>query len=420
MRKTKFSFLFCLMLLLLSFAACGSKETVTESQSDSGKTKLTMTEIESLAAERVFNVHWYTTDGDYSSGTAFLMDSKEHGEKLLVTAFHFLWPDNAETFTGEELPEYVNGGRISYAYDGTFTGASLKSNVVIKDADAVPAVDKDVAAFTIQSDNGLKTLELASTMPKKGDTIYLLASLWDTEDIHENCVYEGEVSSVGKGVIYYTLEGKPGTTGASGGPVINEYGEVVAMHMASNPLMFVGHSADSFGKQIATGSISEITYANLADSVQEEAAGEETGVEEFNCGDKVSTLFYDLQVNEVTYADTLAGKACEEGYEYVVVDLSLWAAEGMAEPVAMYYYDFALEWMESYSEPLEAGLVEGQLPDEYTITNAETKGKLVFMAPKGEATKVLSFVDYYFVEETEEPQYGTYYIVYMPEEDWTR
>lgn len=208
MKKSKLSLLLSLLLLLFSLSACGSKEVNTGTQSSSGKTRLSMEEIESLAAERVFNVHWFTTDGDYSSGTAFLMDSKEHGEKLLVTAFHFLWPDNAETFSGEELPQFVNGGKISYAYDETFTGASLKSNVVIKDADAVPAVDKDVAAFTIQGNDELKTLELASSMPKKGDTIYLLASLWDTEDIHENCVYEGEVSSVSDGAIYYSLDGK--------------------------------------------------------------------------------------------------------------------------------------------------------------------------------------------------------------------
>lgn len=419
MKRVKLSLFLCLMFLVFSFTACGSKETAG-SQSSSGKTPLTMEEIESLAAERVFNVHWFTTDGDYSSGTAFLMDSKEHGEKLLVTAFHFLWPDDAETFTGEDLQNYVYGGRISYAYDGTFTGATLKNNVVIKDADAVPAINKDVAAFTIQNDSGLKTLELASANPKKGDKIYLLASLWDTEDIHENCVYEGKVSSVGDGVLYYSLDGKPGTTGASGGPIINEYGEVVAIHMASNPLMFVGHSADSFGKQIAAGTISEITCENLADSAQEESAGEDTDMAEFNCGDKVSTMFYDLQVNEVTYTDTLAGQECEEGYQYAVVDVSLWAAEGLEEPVYMYYYDFAVEWAENYCEPLETGLVEGQLPDEYTITNEETRGKMVFMVPKGEELRVLTFVDYYFVEESEEPQYGTYYIVYMPTEDWKK
>lgn len=188
--------------------------------------------------------------------------------------------------------------------------------------------------------------------------------------------------------------------------------------MASNPFFFIGHTSDSFGKQIAAGSISEITYENLADSVQEETEGEDSGVAEFNCGDKVSTMFYDLQVNEVTYTDTLAGQSCEEGYEYAIVDLSLWAAEGMTEPVAMYYYDFAIEWADAYSEPLENGLVEGQLPEEYTITSEKTSGKLVFMVPKEEEIKVLTFVDYYFVEESQEPQYGTYYIVYMPNENW--
>jgi len=444
MKNKKFSLLLCVMLVILALSGCGNqkaeetdsrKESVEENQ-DKGKDKvastekkqedaseerekLSMEEIEMLAKERVFNVHWYTEEGDYSSGTASVIDSEKHGQKLLVTAFHFLWPDDADTFTGEELPEFVHGGIISYAREGAFSGASLKNCLVIKDANAVPVVDKDVAAFTIQGGEDLKTLPLAKTMPEVGDTIYLLASLWDGDVINDNCVYPGKVEDVNGGVLYYTLEGTPKTTGASGGPVINEYGEVVAMHMASNPFCFIGHMPNSFGKMIEEATISDITYPAMEPAVDEYQDDEED-MEEHNCGERVSTLFYDVQVNGVSYTDTLAGETSEEGYQFMIMDVSLWAAEGLDEPVYMYYYDLTAEWMDDYCEPLETGLVEGQLPDEYTITDEETRGKLVYYVPKDEEMLALTCIDYYFTEDAEEPQYGTLYVTYLPTEDWTR
>ncbi len=445
MKNKKCSLLLCFLLVILALAGCGSqkaeeadnrKESVEEKgnkvQSEDSsvdnkqedvtenREKLSMEEIEALAAERVFNVHWYTEEGDYSSGTASVIDSEKHGQKLLVTAFHFLWPDDADTFTGEELPEFVHGGEIYYAYEGTFTNASLKNCLVIKDANAVPVVDKDVAAFTIQNGDDLKTLPLAKTMPKVGDKIYLLASLWDGDVINENCVYPGKVEDVDGGVLYYTLEGKPKTTGASGGPVINEYGEVVAMHMASNMFCFIGHMPNSFGKMIEEATISDITYPAMAPTEEDSQSDGVADMEEHNCGERVSTLFYDVQVNGVSYTDTLAGETSEEGYQFMIMDVSLWAADGLDEPVDMYYYDFTAEWMDDYCEPLETGLVEGQLPDEYTITDEETRGKLVFYVPKDEEVLVLSFIDYYYTANAEEPQYGTLYVIYLPTEDWTR
>lgn len=445
MRNKKCSLLVCLLLMIVALAGCGSRKTedadsrkesmvnkmeklkneyslVDGKQEDvtENREKLTTEEIETLAAERVFNVHWYTEEGDYTAGTAYLTDSEKHGQKLLVTAFHYLWPEDADTFTGEELPEFVHGGEILYAYDGAHTHASLKNCLVIKDANAVPVVDKDVAAFTIQDGEELKTLSLAKTMPKVGDKIYLLASLWDSEIINENCVYPGKVEDVDGGILYYTLDGNPGTMGASGGPVINEYGEVVAMHMASNPMCFIGHMPNSFGKMIESATISDITYPAMEPTVDEVQDDEVADMEEHSCGERVSTMFYDVMVNSVSYTDSLAEVTSEEGYQFMIMDVSLWAAEDLNEPVDMYYYDFAVEWMDDYCEPLQTGLVEGQLPDEYTITKEETRGKLVFYVPKDTEILALTCIDYYYTEESEEAQYGTLYVTYLPTEDWTR
>ena len=405
----------------------GSTEQETESKEKPEESKESenlkeKADIESLAKEASFNVNWYTQDGEYASGTAFVMDSEVHGEKLLVTAFHFLWPEDAETFTGEELPDYVWGGEIFYAYDYSPANAFLKNCVIIKDADAMPNVDKDVAAFTIQGNDELRTLPLAETEPKKGDKVYLLASLWDTEDIHENCVYEGEVSSVEGGSLYYTLEGKPGTSGASGGPIVNEYGEVVGIHMGSNPFCCVAHTTQSFVEQINNGTISDITYEEVT-SQEEEPSGTEAGYDyaEFERADKVSTNYFDVQIDAVTLSDSVNGVACEEGYQYVTMDVSLWAPEGATEGIPMYYSDFSLDYEDEYCYPLEAGLTDTQLPDEYTITQEVTTGQLIFMAPLGEETAYFSFYNAYYENATDvEPIFVDYYAIVLPLENWTR
>lgn len=397
-------------------AKADSKEDVKEDTKEDVKsddnTVKEAADIEALAAECVYNVYWYTEDGPYSAGTSFLMDSDVHGEPLLVSAFHYLWPEDADTFTGSELPEYVYGGEIYNAYTGDFTYATLKNCLIIEDADSIPAIDKDVSAFTIQDGDDLKTLPLAETPAQEGEKIYLLAYLGDTEEFHENCVYEGEVSVVEDGVIYYTLEGQPGTSGASGAPIVNEYGEVVAIHIGSNTSYYAGHTADSFLEQINNGTVSDITY----DPYEEI---EPTEYLYFERDEKVSSMFYDVQIDAVTVSDTLDGESYE-GYVFVVVDVSLNAAATETEPVPMYYSDFTLESVEEYCYPLEEGWTENQLPDEYYITQDVTTGQLVFMAPADSNEVIFSFIDTYYTYDPNDTYVDKYYGIELPVENWTR
>lgn len=386
-----------------------AKEEVKEETKEAVKEPA---DLEALAAECVFNVYWYTEDDAYSAGTSFLMESDVHGEPLLVSAFHYLWPDDADTFTGKELPEYICGGELYNAYTGEFTGATLKECLIIEDADAIPAIDKDVSAFTIQDGDDLKTLPLATTPVKEGEKVYLLAYLSDTEVYHENCVYEGEVAVAENGVIYYTLEGKPGTRGASGAPIVNEYGEVVAIHIGSNAMYYAGHTAESFLGQINNGKISAVTYEPYEEL-------EPTEYLYFEREEKVSSMFFDVQIDAVTVTDTLDGEGYE-GYHFVVMDISLNAAKTEREPVPMYYSDFVLEWEEEYCEPLEQGWTDAQLPDEYFVTQEVTSGQLVFLAPVEEEELIFSFIDVYYMDNPDETNYDKYYGIEIPVENWKR
>ena len=405
-----------LNLLLLSVFLTGCATSANSGEEDNSTPKA---DIEALAAECIFNVNWYTQDGEYSSGTSFLMDSDTHGEKLLVSAFHFLWPDNADTFTGSQLPEFVLGGEVFNAFTGDTTGATLKNCLIIEDADAVPAADKDVSAFTIQGGDNLKTLPISTRKVKKGDTIYLLANLWDTEDIHENCVYEATVIREAKGVLYYKLDEKYGTSGASGAPIVNEYGEVIAIHMGSNGSTRIAHSAESFMEQINRSSLSDITYPAELTSSEEEygEVPEDLKTYSFDKTDVIETTFFTLQLDGVTLTDTLQSQTAPEGYQYIILDVSLKALD--AAPVDMYYSDFVLYWADNYCYPLEAGYSDSQLPDEYTITNDVTSGQLIFYAPVNATEITLSHLDYYNIDANE-VYYNAYYDMYIPVENWTR
>ena len=237
-----------------------AKDQETPADKTSEAKKLTFSEIEKLAANCSYTVHWHSKDGDFDSGTAFVMSSAAHGRKLLVTAVHFLWPEDDDGFTGSDIPEYITGGEIEYVKTFEPTGASLKNALVIKDASPVPDIDKDVAAFTVYGGKKLNSLKLSTHPVEFGDKLYLLANLWDTDDVHENCVYEVTAVSDIEGELKMTIDPRWGCMGASGGPIVNEYGEVVGILMAGGGIYIYAHSSDSFLKQIEAAEISDITY----------------------------------------------------------------------------------------------------------------------------------------------------------------
>ena len=69
-------------------------EPAEPADTEANENKLSLSDIEKLAKENVYHVHWYTsTEGDFPAGTSFIMDSDKFGGKILVTAFHYLIQD---------------------------------------------------------------------------------------------------------------------------------------------------------------------------------------------------------------------------------------------------------------------------------------------------------------------------------------
>lgn len=364
--------------------------------------KLSFSEIEKLAAENVYNVHWYTsTEGDFAAGTSFIMDSDKFGGKVLVTAFHYLVPDeNDGTFKGADLPGFVQGGTIIQAKSKETTGASLKNCIVIEDAAAVPLINKDVAAFTLYNAENLKTLPLSTHPLKMGDKLYLLASLWKGDNLNENCVYEGTSVLDLNGELKFKLKDNYDTTGGSGGPIINEYGEVVAIHMAStqdNSYMF-GHSSDSFLAQINAGTVSHVTYEEKAEVV--EAAEGEVPTYYHKADDlSAETYFFNMKITGVETVDSIGEIKADEGQKFAIVSMCIDTVGLNTGDFYLFSEDFCIYWDDDYSPAYgyEETHAEDIARDSTMIRdNSINYLKYAFQIPEDFESMILYFMDYYY------------------------
>lgn len=424
MKKNPIRIICILLILALSLSACDIEKgtpisqvnnqgngqdtditlnpTATPTPTPNPKKSLSFEEIEKLAEECAFHVHWYTKDGDFSAGTAFILDSASQNQKLLVTAFHFLVPDDGEeTFKGTDLPGYVLGGEVSYAKTGKDTGIRLKNCLVIEDAAPVPDIEKDVAAFTLSNGGeGLKTLPITEDSVATGEKLYLLANLWDTDDVHENCVYECTAVLDNNGYITYKIDSKYGTTGASGGPVINRYGEVVGIHMAKGGDLHYAHASRSFVKQIDAASISDITYPeDLSGYRSDVTDGDEPEVLFHDSGKSADTTFFKISINGASYSDSLGDIPAPEGKKYLTLDVCLDTNGYGDEDTIIYFYDFTMIWKNGNATSLK--LYEGSDNGESQIIKANTENniKVTFEIDENPESLTLFFVDYYVDDE---------------------
>lgn len=152
----------------------------------------------------------------------------------------------------------------------------------------------------------------------------------------------------------------------------------------------------------------------------------------FEQGDKISTMFYDLQLDKVTVTDSIGDVTAESGREFLILDVTVTA--GDTETVtSMYAQEFLMvcfvgDSLKSDSEedyeklyPLEAGLAQGQLDDAWlAMTGEDQKGKLIYNVPKDTVRTVLLVYDCYRTGELNEVVYGDGYMMTILKENWSR
>ncbi|MDE7206972.1 MAG: hypothetical protein K2N90_07425 [Lachnospiraceae bacterium] len=153
----------------------------------------------------------------------------------------------------------------------------------------------------------------------------------------------------------------------------------------------------------------------------------------FEREDKISTMFYDLQLDRVTFTDSVGGVTAESGREFMTLDVTI-AAYGDEKVISMYAQEFLMvcfwgDFVKADSEedyeklyPLEEELAEGQLGNVWLAVEGEDiKGKLIYNIPKDAVRMVLLVYDSYTTGDLKnEVVFGDGYMITIPEENWDR
>lgn len=168
------------------------------------KTKYSANEISKLANAATAEIVTYRPGGDeLALGSGFFINNSG----LLVTNYHV-----------------VKGGRSIKVQLGNIS--YYANNIVNYDA------AKDIALIQVNT-GGKKTsyLEFNSTLPKVGDTVYAVGSSLGLTGTFSS----GIVSYASRLVdgVKFIQTTAPISSGNSGGPLINEYGEVIGMNTAT-------------------------------------------------------------------------------------------------------------------------------------------------------------------------------------------
>ncbi len=148
----------------------------------------------------------------------------------------------------------------------------------------------------------------------------------------------------------------------------------------------------------------------------------------FEREDKISTMFYDLQIDGVTFTDAVGDVIADGEREFMVLDVAITPC-GDELVFSMYAQEFLMVCFtgdfvnQDYEKlyPLEEGLEEGQLEDMWLATvGEEIKGKLVYDIPKDAFRNVLLVYDSYTTGYSNETVFGDGYMMTIPKENWSR
>lgn len=126
-------------------------------------------------------------------------------------------------------------------------------------------------------------------------------------------------------------------------------------------------------------------------------------------GDCMHTYWFDFTVNNVLFCDSFQGFTAEEGYQLIVMDLTLENTFG--DEVPMFDTDFWVEWdnEEGYAFPVMPQAAEGFLPEQYRLpVEGETEGLLMYEVPEEYNDFLLLFEEEFESDTWEGAWFGVY------------
>lgn len=122
-------------------------------------------------------------------------------------------------------------------------------------------------------------------------------------------------------------------------------------------------------------------------------------------GEELANVFFSYQVNDVKTASQFNGALPEDGYQYLIINVTVKNVSGQTIPMSM--FDFELDWGYDGYAYSEDPVTEAQLPTEWEMEADDvTQGDLVFQAPADQTDFSLSYLEVY-----EDGTEGDYYYI---------
>jgi len=395
--------------------ATGVVENTQENETEpieESRPELTLEQIQALSEEGVYLLYCYNQEREYNAGMSFAIESARHGKVLLKDAFR-LWPYDGEVLEPEKLPGFVWGGELWDTETGDGLNVFLKNCFLLKYKHE--AIDKNVAAFTLQGEGEVKALTLATDMPKVEDKVYLLAG---------EQVYEGKVEGILLKEFTYSFEGlgEHPSGFLTGAPIVNVYGEVIGSYLGTSEtegvLSYFGIELVGFGDKIEQADVSDITYPTVF--IKDFVSSIFPNTKEFTGKQRIESYYSDILIHGAYVTDELEGHRPKDGYKYLALEMTFVNSPNVTESIQTYYGDFKLEWPNHERvSPETEELMYGQFPKDFVITDDETRGVMIFQVPEDRIRARFTFVEAY-PKEGSDVMETMYNMVYIPLENWTR
>ena len=145
-------------------------------------------------------------------------------------------------------------------------------------------------------------------------------------------------------------------------------------------------------------------------------SGDEPGSKYGYIGDTMSTEWFDFVVTDAYSCSEYKGYTPSEGYQLVVVSMSL--RNNCGQSVDMWGDDFVILWGSDDDDtfdldiPLPAGISRDQFPDEYVLgINATKSGVLVFEVPEEFRDFSIGFMEIFESETDPDGEEGDTFFV---------
>jgi hypothetical protein len=208
-----------------------------------------------IPAHVVFRPTFLTRDFSHTIGTGFLIEGKSSDSSFLVTVHHVFGPDGGleSELTGAHVPA-VFPRAVGFSFDKDPMLLTTDEGVPVFDARKADdnGAERDIALFRVRGWSAGKTLKFARKRPELNQEAWIVLR----DPVENEMVFAKVVLAWMSETEFRYLIPDPhlNYTGASGAPVIDKNGDVIAMHVG----FFTSKSGRRFGFGCPASAIWEV------------------------------------------------------------------------------------------------------------------------------------------------------------------